>query len=400
MHPRIRSILGEILSAMACATLFAGSGLQCFGQSWWANTSLDSNWINRPLAELRQAAERGDATGQFFYARSFFFAPRGGNVSSNRAECFRWTRRSADQGFAHAQYMASRFHFSGIATPRDPRQGLAWASRAAQQGHADATAMVADALAHGNGTNLEPAQALVLYRKAIDLGSSVALDWLGHFYMGGEGGTAITTNYTAALHCFERAASNGVAHAATHLVDFFTKGLGTPPNRERIVFWARHGADQYEFEMMEKLATLYSEGIAEPRNSSETASELLRRAAGGRASGIESSGPSDYPIRALYSLMNDARQLCIHYRYGLGTARDYVAVAQWFFVQKRAADWEMELRPGGGIPSIRSRKAVWCRLLRKTACCMRRSAWFSARWSVVTLRLVARLGKCTSTVRP
>lgn len=335
--PRRRCGLGRFVLACWLATTCLAHA-----DDWWIKSRTDAQWTNRPLDEIKAAAQSGEPAAQFHYARAFFFGTSGG---ADLSESLRWTKRAAEQGLADAQFMVARFLFSGTATPSDGEEGLAWASRAANQGHADALALVADALTYGNGTNRQPAKAKELFLKAIDLGSIEALDWLGHFYWSGEGGTARTTNYVEALRYFERAASNGLSHPVSHLVDFYTTGLGTPPDSEKVLFWVRKAVDQKDSAMLEKLAGLYSGGTAEPRGPSDTPVELLRRAAGQRAAGFERFGARNSSLRTLYSLTTDASELCTRYRYGLGTSPDFVATAQWMWVLKRASVWESELRP-------------------------------------------------------
>jgi TPR repeat protein len=319
-------------------------GCPIHAASWWVAGKYDSEWTNKSLAEITTAAQSSNALARFYYARACFYGS--GHVQDFR-EALVWLNRAAEQGLADAQYMMSRFYFSGTGTAPDPRVGVQWAERAAAQNHADALAILGDAYSSGIGADADAAKAHQYFQKAIDGGSDWALDWFGHFLMNGEAGTASKTNYVAALQCFERAASNGMTHAVTHLVDFYLKGLGTPPNVERAVFWTRQAADKNDIEMMEKLAGFYNEGIAEPRDSSETTVELLRRAAGGRASVFERNGLQRQKLRELYALTTDAGELCKRYRFGLNTPRDYISFAQWLFVLKRAGEWEAELSRRG-----------------------------------------------------
>jgi TPR repeat protein len=314
---------------------------QLHGASWWVVGKHDSAWTNRTLTEITTAAQSSNALAQFYYARACFY---GSGRSQDSREALVWLKRAAEQGVADAQYMVARFYLSGTGTAADPRAGVQWAERAATQDHADALAILGDAHGNGIGVDADVVKARQYFERAIDRGSDWALDWFGHFLMNGEGGTVTKTNYATALRCFERAASNGMTHAVAHLVDFYLKGLGAPPNVERAVLWARHAVDRNDIEMMEKLARFYNEGTAEPRDASEATVELFRRAAGGRASSFERFGPQRHTLRDLYALTTDASELCKRYRFGLGTARDYISFAQWLFVLKQAGAWESELK--------------------------------------------------------
>jgi TPR repeat protein len=315
------------------------------GATWWVESKSDAQWTNRPLSEILNAAQDTNALAQFYVARACFY---GSGRSQDLKEAFAYLKRAASQNLPDAQYMLSRFYMSGTGTGQDTEAGMQWAERAAAHGHADALAILGDTYGSENSAHFDAAKARDYFQRAIDAGSIWALDWFGHFLRDGEAHTAAKTNYAAALQCFERAASNGMTHAASHVVDFYLKGLGAPPSIERAVFWARQGVVQNDVELMEKLAGLYNSGVAEPRDASETPLELLRRAAGGRASGFEIDGAQAYSSRELYALTHDVEELCKRYRFGIGGPRDYISFAQWLFVLKQAAEWEADLNPRRG----------------------------------------------------
>lgn len=298
------------------------------GASWWGSSRDDAQWTNRPPAEIRADAERGNATAQYHYGRALFL---GLEIEADWPESFRWTRRAAEQGHAEAQFMTAQFYQSGFGPGRDPAECLAWASRAASKGNADGLALLANAHAYGNGTNRDPVKAIALYRQAIAGGSILALDALGHFYLNAEGRTAPRTNYVEALRCFESAASNGMAHAASHIVEMCNQGLGTPPDPQRALSWSRHFADRGEVEFLESLAAIYSTGTAEPRGDYETPTELWRQAAEKRAAAYQRWSRQRIPEGSLRPLFKDVRELSERYYWGLGTARDYVSAARWLW---------------------------------------------------------------------
>jgi TPR repeat protein len=328
--------------------------------SWWIENQHDAQWTNKPLAEISSEAQGTNAWAKFYFARACFY---GSGRARDVQEAFTWLQRAAEQGLPDAQYMLSRFYMSGTGTAADQFSGVKWAERAASAGHADALAILGDAYGSGSGAPFDVAKARDYFQRAFNAGSVWALDWYGHFVMNGENRTARTTNYVLALQCFERAASNGLNHSASHLVDFYRKGLGAPPNDERALFWARRGADQNDLEMMEKLSALYNEGFAEPRNDADSSIELLRRAAGGRASIFEKQGGRYKSRRDLNTLGYDASELCRRYRFGLGTPRDYISFAQWLFVLKRTGEWDAEMRGATSNASKTQPPHIFVRIL-------------------------------------
>lgn len=302
-------------------------------QEWWGRSAHDLAWTNKPLDEVETAARSGDPIAQYYLARHRF-------VNAGRREdwsdSFQWVMRAAEAGLADAQFMAARFHMSGTATAENPEAGFNWAKKAAEQNQPDGIALLADAHASGTGTRRDPAKARELYERSIEAGSLFGLDWLGHFYLNGEGGTAIrTTNYAAALRCFERAASNGLAHAASHAINMNRDGVGTPPNVERAIFWARTFMDQRDVASAEALAGFYAQGLAEPRHPKERPAVLIRHTAEWRARAMDHDDGATAPLDSYFTLTGQCRDLAARYRHGIGTARDYLAAATWTLVAYR-----------------------------------------------------------------
>lgn len=299
---------------------------------WWVKSPRDAVWTNRPLSEIEEAARRGDTNAQFYFARSRFLDAKG---MEDWSESLQWVMRAAEAGDADAQFMAARFHMSGTATAPDPDAGFKWAARAAAQGHPDGLALLADAYASGKGTIRNAVKARELFQRAIDAGSIWGLDWFGHFYLNGEARTATRTNYAAALRCFERAASNGLAHAASHAISMNRDGVGTPPDVERAVFWGRTFMEQRDVASAEAVAGFYAQGLAEPRHPKERPAVLIRQIAEWRAQISDRDDGATATLDSYFALAGQCRDLAARYRYGIGTTRDYLAAATWMLVVYR-----------------------------------------------------------------
>jgi TPR repeat protein len=301
-------------------------------QEWWGRSIHDAAWTNKPVAEIEAAARDGDALARYYFARHRFV--NAARIEDWR-ESFQWVMRAAEAGLADAQFMAARFHMSGTATGENPDAGFNWAKQAAEQNHPDGIALLADAHASGTGTRRDAAKARELYGRAIDAGSILGLDWLGHFYLSGEGGTTTRTNRAAALRCFERAASNGMAHAASHVISMYRDGVGAPPDIERAVYWARHFADQLDPTSIEALVDFYVSGVAEPRGPQDSPTVWTRRMAESRARRTDADDGASAPEDSYFTLVKHCRNLAGRFRYGVGTSRDHVAAATWMLVAYR-----------------------------------------------------------------
>jgi peptidoglycan hydrolase-like protein with peptidoglycan-binding domain len=90
------------------------------------------------VAQLRQAAEQGDAAAQVALG---FRYERGQGVTRDEAEAVRWYRMAAEQGYATAQYNLGRMYANGRGgLAKDDAEAVRWFRKAAEQGNADAAA--------------------------------------------------------------------------------------------------------------------------------------------------------------------------------------------------------------------------------------------------------------------
>lgn len=314
------------------------------GSDWWFAAPEDKTWTNKSFQELQSIAAKGDAAGQYYLGRAYFF---GQGQPRNAIEAFHWVHRAADQGYAQAQLLTSRFFYAGLGTNRNEGQGFAWAVRGAAQTNADALALLGLAYAGGEGTPRDALKARESFERAVAAGSKIAGKWLADFYIKGEAQTARRTNYAAALYWYECAASNGIASAGYQAAEMYQQGLGTPPDDERAIAWVRRMADQEGAPyILEKLAEFYSNGLAEPRHADETPIVLLRRAAARRAAMFYKT--DELSRLECWALIHSCQNVWNRCRFGVGTSRDYIAAAQWMWQA-----WRVEARySAGGTRSL------------------------------------------------
>jgi len=84
-----------------------------------------------PLAEVRKAAEQGNAAAQFNLGMMY---ANGQGVTQDYSEAFRWYRKAAEQGNATAQFNLGVMYANGQGVARDDQQAVVWYQKAAIQG--------------------------------------------------------------------------------------------------------------------------------------------------------------------------------------------------------------------------------------------------------------------------
>ena len=87
------------------------------------------------VADVKAAAERGEAAAQFRYAEML---RDGRGVKKNVREAASWTRKVAEQGHAAAQCQMGLFYMNGHGVDRDEDKAVEWLKKASAQNHAQA----------------------------------------------------------------------------------------------------------------------------------------------------------------------------------------------------------------------------------------------------------------------
>jgi TPR repeat protein len=149
---------------------------------------------------VRSKAEAGDASAEYELGRSMLGRRP---TDSEFASAIPWFRRSAEQGYAPAEYMYGGIFREG--RWKDPKQLVYWWTKAAEQG---------DVLAQL---------------------------WLGAFYEQGRYG--IERDYFKALKWLSMAAKQGQPDAQVTLGQMYENGEGVPPDYRMAAYWYRKAAD-------------------------------------------------------------------------------------------------------------------------------------------------------------
>jgi len=133
------------------------------------------------LAQLKIAAESGDAVAQFEYA--------GRIAITNAAERIVWIQRSAEQGYAPAQdsmadYCVKKPAFDPKSRRALDRDAARWASRAAFQGFAGSQCRLSDYYDRGVGVARDPVAAYMWIEIAVRAVSGDRNPTMGILYKG------------------------------------------------------------------------------------------------------------------------------------------------------------------------------------------------------------------------
>jgi len=149
---------------------------------------------------LRSKAETGDASAEYELGRSIL-SPR--PTDSELASAMPWFRRSAEQGYAPAEYMYGSFFREG--RWENPKQLVYWWTQAAEKGNVHAQL------------------------------------WLGVFYEQGRDG--VERDYFQAFKWLSMAAKQGQPDAQVTLGQMYENGESVPQDYGLAAYWYRKAAD-------------------------------------------------------------------------------------------------------------------------------------------------------------
>ena len=123
----------------------------------------------KPVDTDKEAAERGDAQAQYNMGLSYF-TRKNNQKREDYQEAQKWFQKSANQGYAPAQYYMGLYHEMGYAGNPNDKEAVKWYRKAAEQGHAQAQTSLAACYEYGFGVDKNKDMAREWYQKAADQG--------------------------------------------------------------------------------------------------------------------------------------------------------------------------------------------------------------------------------------
>ena len=210
-------------------------------------------WDDKPLEQVREAAERKDAGAMF---RMYEIHQEGFGVKPDRVAAERWLTKSAEAGNSSAQYILAQLLESprrgsgnrvGDA-PASMAEAIKWYRRAAANGILDAQYELADCHFWGNGLEQDEAAGLELMRATADAGFPRAQLRLAELYARGIGEPRNANDTPDAI--LQRMVTNrvvadfdAVGTAYRTIVTRYVRGIGKPKDLITAVDWYCRVAD-------------------------------------------------------------------------------------------------------------------------------------------------------------
>lgn len=209
--------------------------------------------------EMREVAERsassGNPAGQWVKAQIFEY---GVGQESDSGEALKWYRRSAEQGYAAAQFIIGSYYLRGEGgLPTDTGLAIGWMGRAAEQGYSPALSALIEMYDLGDKVQADPAESFRLLKLWAAHGDLNA-QW--HVGMRLGEGLGVDRNDTEAVRWFQKAAARGFIKAQVSLGHFSLQGRGMKQDDAAAVRWFRAGAEQGDAAAQNSLGYTYGTG--------------------------------------------------------------------------------------------------------------------------------------------
>ncbi|MGA9658937.1 MAG: tetratricopeptide repeat protein [Asticcacaulis sp.] len=169
-----------------------------------------------------------------------------------------WFLKSAENGYAPAQFfVATQFeHGDGVA--KDSTKALDWILKAAGQELSEAEVAAGTWLYYGSeAVKADPARAVGFLRKAADAGDPQAQALLAEAYYDGKG---VKQDYAEAVRWYTRAAYRQHPHAMFVLGTMYAFGKGVDKNEAAGLSWLKSAAELNDPQAQFQLARVYMEG--------------------------------------------------------------------------------------------------------------------------------------------
>ena len=195
-------------------------------------------WLSRPLADVRNAADQGDAAAQFVLGQCFLRGEKGCVKSAETA--VRWWTLSAKAGNALAMSDLGHQHNTGEGTAADAVEAARLFLRAAQQGLPIGMCKYAQSCLAGYGREQNVVAAALWLRRSAHLGFAEAQRRLAGHYMRGTCG--LPTIYKEAARLARLAAAQSDDEALFMLGEHSEEGWGCVKSSDAALTFFRQAA--------------------------------------------------------------------------------------------------------------------------------------------------------------
>jgi len=182
-----------------------------------------------------QKAKNGDKIAQYMVGNDYY-------RNGNKEEAIKWFRKSAEQGYCHAQFYLAYFYERGFGSDKNIEKSDYWYKKAfksykkqALKGDDYSQVYIATSYQRGNGVKQNEAKAINWYKKAMKQGNRKAIYRIGTIYAG----SSELKNEKKAIKYIKLAAEKGYLMAQMCLGMFYEEGRIVEKDISKAIKWYR-----------------------------------------------------------------------------------------------------------------------------------------------------------------
>lgn len=212
--------------------------------------------------ELLMKAEAGDTDAQASVGEIYFRGTNG--LKKNLAEARKWFEKAAIQNNPIGYWGLGELYYYGEGGfQKDYAKAKEYAEKSSNLNCPNGMNLIGNMYSTGHGLEESDIEACRWYRKAADLGFSIAQFNLGGMYLYGQG---VGQNDTEAYRWYRMAAEQGIADAQNNLGWMFQNGRGVQKDDSEAPRWFRMAAEQGSADAQCNLGRMYKNGMGVEKN--------------------------------------------------------------------------------------------------------------------------------------
>lgn len=289
----------------------------------------------RTFKELSAKAAAGDVHAMFFLGMAYL---AGLGTEIDRAAGAEWIRKSAEKGYAQAQFSYGKICRNGELRKKDDAEAVRWFRLSAAQGNADAELSLAEAYGEGAGVAKDDAESMRWLRLAATHGHPYAQHYLGVDLSDSEKPEELRE----CVVWLTKSAHQGHPLSMAMLGMCYLKGNGVKADETRALAWAMLAEAFGDDETKELVSTFIQDSTEEELRKARKLTRSLQ--ANIEVSPLLGYGQEfqkaneEFHLQLEKAQAGDAEEqyrLAVLYALGHGTIKDPVEAGVWC---RRAAD--------------------------------------------------------------
>jgi len=234
------------------------------------NNIRNSNYLNTYFFYLSKSPKLAEEYHQRSLARNVplaqYYQALLYHVNREESKALEFLRKSADQGFAEAQFNLGIVYELGNGVDKNPTEAFRFYKLAADQGNSRAQFSLGNLYKDGNGVSKNMAEAVRFYRLAANEGLDKAQCVLGIFY---HEGNDIPKDITEAVRLYKLSADQGYAEGQYNLGTCYDYGNGVDKDPTKAFRLYKLAADQGFKNAQYNLGLCYENGYGIAKDHKE-----------------------------------------------------------------------------------------------------------------------------------